>query len=149
MSYDSIVRLMTCEDIQGVLTVERAAFLTPWSQQTFETEMENQLAHYLVMEKGNSVIGYAGMWIILDEAHVTNVALLSDYRGQGLGTKLMTSLMEYAKRHGAGSMTLEVRVNNFIAQKLYTKLGFVAGGLRPDYYTDTHEDALIMWCYNL
>ena len=145
----AIVRPMTGDDINGVVKIEQAAFLTPWSRETFVTEMDNPMAHYLVLEQERQLVGYAGMWIILDEAHVMNVAVLPNYRGQGLGRKLMICLKQCARQEGANSMTLEVRVHNVSAQKLYTNLGFVASGVRPGYYTDTKEDALIMWCDNL
>jgi ribosomal-protein-alanine N-acetyltransferase len=136
-------------DIQAVVKVEQAAFSLPWSQEAFCAEMKNEMAYYLVMEQDNQIIGYAGMWMVFDEAHVTNVAILPQYHGQGLGTKLMSGLIEYAKLQGAHSMTLEVRTKNAIAQKLYMKLDFVLAGLRPNYYTETQEDALIMWRYKL
>lgn len=145
----AIVRPMTGDDINGIVKIEQAAFLTPWSRETFVAEMDNPMARYLVLEEKHQLIGYAGMWIILDEAHVMNVAVLPHYRGQGLGRQLMTSLKECAHKEGANSMTLEVRVHNVKARNLYASLGFVASGVRPGYYTDTKEDALIMWCDHL
>jgi len=85
------------------------------------------------------------MWLILDEAHVTNVAVDPDFRGHGFGEQMMRGLMAHALAHGARRMTLEVRRSNVVAQHLYRKLGFVQLGVRKGYYTDTHEDAFIMW----
>ncbi|MOA25396.1 ribosomal-protein-alanine N-acetyltransferase [compost metagenome] len=102
-------------------------------------------ARYMVMEYEGQIIGYGGMWIIMDEAHVTNIAVRSDYRGQGLGNRLLLELQRTAVFFGAAKMTLEVRVSNDIAQNLYRKYGFTASGIRPRYYSDNNEDALIMW----
>ncbi|WP_312198119.1 ribosomal protein S18-alanine N-acetyltransferase [Anaerospora hongkongensis] len=134
-------------DVDAVLKVENEAFTTPWSRAAFEAETsDNELAYYLVVDVGGVIAGYAGMWLIIDEAHVTNIALAAAYRGAGLGEQLVRALMELARERGAGSMTLEVRVSNVKAQALYTKLGFVSRGKRRNYYTDNREDALIMWC---
>lgn len=140
------VRRAHMGDIDGVHTVEVETFSTPWSRAAFEAEMtDNELAYYLVLELEGKAIGYAGMWLIVDEAHVTNVAISAACRGQGLGELLMKSLIDHARERGARSMTLEVRITNAIAQSLYTKLGFVKKGIRRQYYSDNKEDALIMW----
>lgn len=143
---DVVIAPMRLGDLDGVLAVEARSFPTPWSRQAFVQELtENTHAHYLVARAGEQVLGYAGMWVILDEAHVTNVAVHPDWRGQGLGGRLMRALMALAVARGATRMTLEVRVSNRVAQALYTRLGFKPGGLRRGYYTDTREDAVIMW----
>ncbi|SFL97443.1 ribosomal protein S18-alanine N-acetyltransferase [Pelosinus propionicus] len=144
-----MVRRMNTLDIDGVLAVEQQSFMTPWSREGFVNEMNNELSYYLVMVEDGKIIGYAGMWLIVDEAHVTNVAVLPEYRGKRLGEKLMSSLLEHAKKRGAIRMTLEVRASNTVAQGLYNKFGFTSQGRRRNYYTDTKEDALIMWCENL
>ena len=90
-------------------------------------------------------MGYAGMWIILDEGHITNIAVDPTYRRQGIGQGLLDELTKLAVERGAIAMTLEVRVSNAEAQSLYTKLGFVPRGIRKGYYQDNKEDALIMW----
>lgn len=140
------IRKMLADDIDGVLAVEHKCFTTPWSRAAFEAEEEdNNLAYYLVAETSEGIVGYAGVWIILDEAHITNIAVLPDYRAQGLGEKLLTSLIDYARSRDSVGMTLEVRVSNVVAQHLYEKLGFRSRGIRRNYYSDTKEDALIMW----
>jgi len=143
------IRRMNEIDIDGVLSVEEQSFTTPWSRDGFVTEMKNELSYYLIMSDAGKIIGYAGMWLIVDEAHVTNVAIVPGYRGQKLGEKLMTALIECAKERGALRMTLEVRASNTVAQGLYAKFGFTSQGIRRKYYTDTQEDALIMWCNQL
>jgi ribosomal-protein-alanine N-acetyltransferase len=144
------IRRMKVDDVDEVFNVESRSFPTPWARDTFEGEiLENDLAYYLVLVVGEQVIGYAGMWLILDEAHVTNIAILPEYRANGLGEKLVAALVEHAKAKGAASMTLEVRVSNLVARHLYDKLGFESCGLRRQYYADTQEDALIMWRHNL
>lgn len=137
---------MVVADIDQVVIVERQCFSTPWSRAAFEEEMnDNPLACYLVITVDDVVVGYAGMWIIIDEAHITNVAVLLPYRGKGLGLKLLTALMDAARERGGNSMTLEVRESNTEAQRLYRRLGFVPRGLRRQYYSDTGENAVIMW----
>ncbi len=145
----TMVRRMNTLDIDGVLAVEQQSFTTPWSREGFVNEMSNELSYYLVLVEAGNIIGYAGMWLIVDEAHVTNVAILPEYRGRKLGEKLMVALLEHAKVRGATRMTLEVRASNEVAQGLYSKFGFTAQGRRRNYYTDTKEDALIMWCEKL
>lgn len=139
-------RTMNEKDIDQILEIEHASFTTPWSRESFENELrKNQYAHYTVLEDEEGVFGYCGMWIIIDEAHITNIALLPKYRGKKLGEALLKKVMEIARGKGAKTMTLEVRVSNDIAQSLYRKLGFQNGGIRKNYYTDDHEDALVMW----
>ncbi|SFS90386.1 ribosomal protein S18-alanine N-acetyltransferase [Marininema halotolerans] len=140
------IRSMSVADIPAVLQVERASFSAPWKRQAFYNELvHNQFAHYVVVEREKRIIGYSGMWLILDEAHITNIAILPELRGQGIGNYLLDFLMEMACEAGASKMTLEVRVSNDHAQRLYRKKGFAATGVRPGYYTDNQEDALIMW----
>ncbi|WP_378956107.1 ribosomal protein S18-alanine N-acetyltransferase [Pelosinus sp. sgz500959] len=143
------IRRMNEFDIDDVLAVEEQSFTIPWSRAGFVAEMKNELSHYLVMISDGHIIGYAGMWLIVDEAHVTNVAIIPQYQGQKLGGKLMAALIQHAKERGALSMTLEVRTSNLVAQGMYAKFGFVARGVRKKYYTDTQEDAVIMWCDHL
>ena len=143
---DVIIRRMTMADVDGVAAVEAATFPTPWSRDAFASEMKNVAARYLVAEKDGAVIGYAGAWIIIDESHITNIAVLSDYRGQGIGRRLTEGLMQYLSNLGAAYATLEVRKSNEVAQNLYKSLGFIKLGVRKRYYEDNGEDALIMVC---
>lgn len=139
-------RSMTMDDIQTIVRIEQESFSSPWSAEAFRMELtQNHFARYMVLECGGETIGYGGMWLIVDEAHITNIAIREPYRGQGLGEKLLREMMRTAAWFGASRITLEVRVTNDRAQSLYRKLGFRDAGIRPRYYTDNYEDALIMW----
>lgn len=139
-------RLATMEDIEKLYMIESRSFDSPWPQEAFYNDLaHNRFASYVFIEVEKVQAGYCGVWIILDEAHITNIAILPEYRGQKLGEALLLKIMKLAKEAGAKTMTLEVRVSNHIAQSLYKKLGFQAGGIRKGYYTDNKEDALVMW----
>lgn len=141
-----IFRAMKVEDIDAVCRIEHEAFPTPWTPGAFYNELtNNHFAHYMIMEYNGDIAGYAGMWIIMEEAHITNIAVRMPYRGKKLGEQLLRELSHTASFLGAKRMTLEVRVTNYVAQGLYTKLGFSSVGVRKGYYTDNNEDALIMW----
>ncbi|MFA5523962.1 MAG: ribosomal protein S18-alanine N-acetyltransferase [Tissierellales bacterium] len=143
---DVIIREMTEEDIDDVLEVEKESFATPWTKEAFVLELiKNQLARYIVAEKDEKIVGYGGLWLILDEGHITNIAVSSNHRGQGIGNLLVERLIGICEERGINNMTLEVRKTNFIAQYLYKKYDFVDCGVRKGYYTDTKEDAVIMW----
>ena len=146
MASEYTIRRMTMTDVDGVAEVEAATFPTPWSRDAFISEMKNVAARYLVAEKDGRIIGYAGAWIILDESHITNIAVLKDERGQGIGRALTHGLMQYLSNLGAAYATLEVRKSNEVAQSLYVSLGFIKLGVRKRYYEDNGEDALIMVC---
>ena len=146
MASEYTIRRMTMADVDGVAAVEAATFPTPWSRDAFISEMKNVAARYLVAEKDGRIIGYAGAWIILDESHITNIAVLEAERGQGIGRKLTHGLMQYLSNLGAAYATLEVRKSNEVAQNLYKSLGFIKLGVRKRYYEDNGEDALIMVC---
>lgn len=143
-----IIRPMTAADVAGVHAVEQACFDDPWSRESFLTELENNCARYLVLDSQGDILGFGGMWLILDEAHINNVAVLPAYQGLGCGRRLMKALMRRAYRAAEITrMTLEVRVSNLHALALYQSLGFATAGRRPNYYADG-EDAYIMWCEN-
>jgi ribosomal-protein-alanine N-acetyltransferase len=139
-------RLMKVQDIEKIMEVEHASFATPWSADAFMNELtNNHFAYYIVAEIGKKVIGYCGVWVIIDEAHITNVAVHPDYRGKKIGEYLMRHIITLSMSYGAKKMTLEVRVSNKVAQALYHKFGFEEQGIRKGYYTDNQEDAIIMW----
>lgn len=139
-------RKMNVSDIEAVMAIEQASFTLPWTYEAYYNELEmNQFSTYIVLEHNNKVIGYCGSWIILDESHITNIAISPEYRGKSLGEALLRNIMLIAIKKGAKTMSLEVRVSNLVAQNLYKKLGFQEGGIRKRYYTDNYEDALVMW----
>lgn len=143
---DIRIEQMTQSDLDRVLEIEALSYKTPWSRRAFSSELtENSYAHYYVAKVDGKIVGYVGMWVILDEAHITNIAVDPAYRRKGIGQRMLESMFEKAKGFGATRMTLEVRVSNTGAQTLYKKLGFVDRGLRKGYYTDSNEDAIIMW----
>lgn len=147
MKHECIIRRMAISDLDAVAAIEAATFPTPWSRDSFRQELErNVAARYLVAEKDGQVIGYAGAWVILDESHITNIAINEAFRGFGFGRQLTEALMQYISNLGAAYATLEVRKSNIRAQNLYKSLGFIQLGVRKRYYEDNQEDALLMVC---
>ncbi|MED2972189.1 ribosomal protein S18-alanine N-acetyltransferase [Fictibacillus sp. B-59209] len=139
-------RLATVNDLQDIIEIEHASFTLPWTQEAFYNEIvHNQFAYYLLLETDGKIVGYCGVWVIIDDAHITNVAIRPEYRGKKLGEAIMKQAMILAKRYGSARLSLEVRVSNYVAQNLYRKLGFQGGGIRKNYYSDNGEDALVMW----
>ncbi len=144
------LRRLTRADVPQVHAVETQSFSAPWSLSSLYTEMgDNDCAVYLGAFDGARLMGYIGMWVIVDEAHITNLAVAPAYRQQGVGRALLSALMAVAREAGCVSMTLEVRESNEVAQHLYRSCGFATAGRRKRYYTDNREDALIMWCEDL
>lgn len=139
------LREMTKDDIEGVLEIERECFSTPWSLEAFKMELKNDIALYVVARYEEKVVGYGGLWNILNEGHITNIAVSEGFRDKGIGSKILSELIEICKKKSACSMTLEVRSNNEAAKHLYKKYGFEEAGVRPKYYADNNEDAIIMW----
>lgn len=140
------IRAMDLLDLDQVMAIEEASFSHPWSRFSFVMELtENERARYLVGVAGTEVVGYVGLWLVLDEAHVTTLAVHPGWRGQGIGRQLMEAAITLARVAGCRRMTLEVRLSNVVAQHLYASLGFQAVGIRPGYYQDNDEDAVIMW----
>ncbi|WP_372996428.1 tRNA (adenosine(37)-N6)-threonylcarbamoyltransferase complex dimerization subunit type 1 TsaB [Lutispora sp.] len=137
---------MKGEDIKAVYDVECKSFTTPWSLESFTSEIyNNNMARYLVAKIGDEVVGYGGMWIVLDEGHITNIAVHPDHRGKKIGDELVKALIKLARDNDVRRMTLEVRPSNWTAINLYRKYGFKEAGVRKGYYEDTGEDATIMW----
>ncbi len=142
---DIVFRQMKEEDVARVAEIEKICFLSPWSYRSLLGELSNEVAYYVVAIDGDEICGYAGVWIMFDEAHMTNIAVEPGHRKQGIARKMILHLMKVALKRGAERMTLEVRENNHTAQRLYASLGFAYAGTRKKYYTDTGENALILW----
>lgn len=144
-----VLRAMQREDLPRVMVVERECFPTPWSESAYLTEIANRSAYYVVACVDSEIAGYAGMWIITDEAHITTLGVAKPARGHGIGEQLLVALLDEARRRGARRATLEVRRGNSIAQNLYRKYGFSSAAIRRAYYTDNGEDAVVMWVDDL
>lgn len=143
---NGMIREAEVRDIKPMAELDRLCFAHPWSESAFTEEIsKNQLAYYLVAQLEEEVIGYAGLWTILEEGHITNVAVHPSHRHKGLGRLLLTKLMEVWEPQGISAFTLEVRPSNEAAIGLYQNLGFQVMGRRPGYYEDNGEDALILW----
>jgi len=140
------IRKMTTEDLLAVVEVENICFTTPWSEDSFRNELTtNMLAVYYVAEVDQRVVGYAGMWHVMDELHITNVAVHPEFRGKKIGNQLLEALIGFSSSGPYTGMTLEVRVSNDVAINLYSKYGFEKLGIRKGYYQDNKEDAIVMW----
>ncbi len=139
------LRPMTFDDLPAVQLIERASFTTPWPAHAYRQELEaNRLAHYLVGAIAGEIVAYGGIWLMVDEAHVTTFAVHPRYRRRRIGEHLLLSLLDLARDRHAREATLEVRLSNLAARRLYEKYGFRPVGIRPRYYSDNQEDALIM-----
>ncbi|MGZ8502478.1 MAG: ribosomal protein S18-alanine N-acetyltransferase [Candidatus Limnocylindrales bacterium] len=140
-----VIGPMLVADVGAVQAIEQASFSAPWPPNAYLTELQtNRLAHYMVVRVGDSVVGYAGLWLMVDEAHITTFAIHPDWRRRHLGERLLLALLDIALERRAAEATLEVRLSNLPARRLYEKSGFRPVGIRPRYYTDNNEDALIM-----
>ena len=144
-----LIRPMTKRDINRVHEIEVQSFRTPWSKLSLLGELHNNVAHYYVAEEEGRVIGYGGMWLLFDEAHITNVAIAPEMRGRHLGRYLLCGMMAAAYERGAEKMTLEVRETNRVAQNLYYSFDFEKQGYRKRYYEDTGEGAYLLWNQDL
>ena len=147
MGNEAIIRRMTLADLDSVVAIEEATFAHPWTRADYEGELtRNKAARYLVAEENGAVVGFAGAWIIIDESHVTNIAVAEAARRRGIGLAMTRALLQYLSNLGAAYATLEVRESNLAARAMYEKLGFFKVGRRKRYYEDNGEDALIMVC---
>lgn len=141
---------MSLNDIKDIMEVERLSFTAPWSEKMFRLELSNNKnAIYRVIRVNGKAIAYGGFWILFDESHVMNIAVHPRHRGNGYGNALLEDMIKVSKEANVKSMTLEVRVSNEHAIKLYEKNGFKVEGLRKEYYRDTKEDAFIMWNHSI
>lgn len=138
-----VIDYMKEEDIPQVMAIEVSSFYAPWTSFSFLEELKhNRLASYFSARFLEQLVGYAGVWFILDEVHITTIAVHPFYRSRGIGSLLLGKIIKLASQQRAKEVTLEVRVSNKPAQGLYTKYGFDVKGTRKNFYND--EDALIM-----
>jgi len=137
------LRLMTMDDIDVVAQLERKIYPQPWSEDAFVDELSRENRAYFVVEETEEIIGYGGMFLVEEDAHIATVAVTDEYRGRGIGTLLMLALVEVALEAGAENLTLEVRLDNYAARDVYQRFGFAPIGIRKNYYRDS--DALVMW----
>jgi len=145
VSVPVVVDAMRLADVAAVLEIERLSFSSPWPAYAFEQELTaNRLAHYVVARRDEQVVGFAGVWLMVDEAHITTFGVHPDHRRRGIGRRLLLRLAALARELHASRMTLEVRVSNLPAQELYRSFGFAVAGRRIAYYSDDGEDALVM-----
>ncbi|MGB8521079.1 MAG: ribosomal protein S18-alanine N-acetyltransferase [Candidatus Tumulicola sp.] len=141
---------MAPSDIAAVTHIEKASFSTVWPPDAFYNELNaNKLAHYFVGRIGDRVVAYGGIWVILEDSHITTIAVDPAYRGRRFGEVMLLRLIDEALQRGAAWMTLEVRESNTVAQQLYRKYGFTTVTMRRGYYSDDNESALVMWAGNL
>lgn len=140
------IRLMTEEDVDSVVQIEQQLFSKPWTKQDFMNSMSDRHNIYVVAEdEKQEVIGYCGIWGVLDEGQITNVAVRPDAQGQGIGYEMLSELLRIGKNEGLQQYTLEVRVSNSRAISLYKRLGFEEEGIRKNFYEKPVEDGIIMW----
>lgn len=140
---------MTHEHIERVMEIENASFAIPWTRKSLEGELDDPMKLYYVALVDGVVAGYGGMWHIITEGHITNIAVDQKYRDQGMGTAIVQKLIAVGEEKEMLGITLEVRVSNEKALHIYKKCGFVLSGIRKEYYDDNKEDAYIMWKYFL
>ena len=141
---------MAPDDVPAVLAIETLSFQSAWPPNAFQNELrDNKLAHYFVGRFDGTIVAYGGIWVILEDSHVTTIAVHPDRRGKRLGEEMLVHLLDEAIERGASWITLEVRETNDVAQKLYRKYGFTVVSTRRGYYSDNNESALVMWAGNL
>ena len=141
-----VIQEMTGNDIDAVLELDLKCFSAPWNREIYEKEVnENDFAHYFIIKTDEKVIGYVGLWLVLEDAQVTNIAIAPEFRGYGIGEQLFGFALQFLLKQGAKQLSLEVRKSNEVAQNLYKKFGLQKGGVRKNYYPDNGEDAFVMW----
>lgn len=144
------IESMVDGDVKDVLRIEQQSFSTTWPANAFYQELhDNKLAHYYVGRAGGRIVAYGGIWVILEDSHVTTIAVGPQARGRKFGETMLLHLLDEAMERGASWMTLEVRESNTVAQALYRKYGFTTVSTRKGYYSDNNENALVMWAGNL
>lgn len=144
INQDFMVRKMTPVDIDAIMRIENESFTLPWSREAYLGELKNSFATYLVGDFEGEVIGYGGIWVVFEEAHITNVAVAPEFRNAKVGRALMEEMERIARQKKATRILLEVRPSNVAALALYRGIGYIESGLRKEYYSDNNEDAILM-----
>ena len=140
-----IIRALEMHDLDEIMKLELELFPSPWAREDFIYELEeNPFSHLFVMEEGNEIVAYAGLWVIFDKADLTSLAVRRSEQGKGYAKQLLSHVIEVAKKEDCEYMLLEVRTSNLTAQKLYEKFGFIPVGIKKNYYSDNHENAITM-----
>ncbi|MEA2554582.1 MAG: [ribosomal protein S18]-alanine N-acetyltransferase [Fimbriimonadaceae bacterium] len=137
------------EHIPPILLIEKESNGAPWSERSFRNELDHPFGIFLVAMENGQVVGYAGEWLVVDEAHITTVAVAPEHRRKGIGRAITIELLQLAKERGMVCSTLEVRASNEAAIELYKQLGYVETARRRSYYPDNQEDARVMWLHDL
>jgi len=147
----TIERVTMVDQIDDILAIEEASFTNPWTRAMYLSELENKGVSfcYLARRDGGDAVGFCSFWRVLDELHINNIAVVPDFRRQGVATALLTYVIAEGARLGARRATLEVRRSNDTARGLYERFGFTIAGVRPAYYTKPVEDALVLWLEHL
>jgi ribosomal-protein-alanine N-acetyltransferase len=142
-----VERVASADDLGGLLAVEEASFLNPWTREMYLAELDNEGISYLFVAKDDDgrVVGFCGFWRVVDELHINNLAVLPGYRRQGIASQILHRVFAEGRKVGAGRATLEVRRSNEIARRLYERFGFTVAGVRRGYYRHPEEDALVLW----
>jgi ribosomal-protein-alanine N-acetyltransferase len=143
----NIEPLASPDEIDAILAIEQASFTNPWTREMYVAELKNEGVSffYLARDKGRQIVGFCSFWRVLDELHINNLAVVPDFRRQGVATALLRRVMDEAARFGIRRTMLEVRQSNTPARQLYERFGFVVAGTRSNYYTNPIEDALVLW----
>jgi len=139
VNQDFLIRKMTGRDLDEIMQIELQSFTLPWSRQSYENELNNRYATYIVADYEGEVAAYGGMWVVVEEAHITNVAVAPRYRRQGMGSRLLQALLNIARQKRVCRVYLDLA-----AMRLYSAQGFIPTGVRRQYYSDNDEDAIVM-----
>ena len=143
----TIDRLQSAADLDAVLRIEEISFTSPWTREMYLAELENTGTAFCYLARGpdGAAVGFCSLWRILDELHINNLAVLPEWRRRGIGSALLAHAVQEGRQSGATRATLEVRRSNDLARALYEGFGFKVAGVRPGYYTNPVEDALVLW----
>lgn len=140
-----IIRKMTMDDIEQVIAIDRVSFSLPWPERSFRFELtDNPASRCWVAEVDEKLVGMIVAWLLVNEVHVATIATHPDFRRRGIARKLLAHTLQHLRDEGAQSSFLEVRASNFAAQEMYRKFGYEESGVRPRYYRDNDEDAILM-----